>query len=61
MDLSHEDIVTKMLSNREIINANYDELNTKMYSTNPMYDLTHYLKTAKPEPSKWGEKYLFVN
>ena len=60
MELSHEDIVTRLLSKREIINTNLYELNTKMYSTNPLYDLTHFLKTAKPEPSRWGEKYKFV-
>lgn len=59
MELSHEDIVTRMLSKREILNGRSIE-NTKMYSTNPTYDLTHYLKTAKPEPSRWGDKYKFV-
>ena len=58
MELSHEDIVTRILSNREILHCDYDE--SVMYSTNPRYDLTHYLKTAKPEPSRWGIKYVFV-
>ena len=59
MNLSQEDIVTRLLSKREILRRkNYEE--SVMYSINPRYDLTHYLKTAKPEPSRWGEKYVFV-
>ena len=62
MKLSQEDIVTKILSDDEILKVNYveDELNKCMYSTNPLYDLNHFLKTASKEPSRWGEKYVFV-
>lgn len=59
MKLSQEDVVTKMLSDREILSSNID-LHTKMYATNPAYDLTHFLNTYEPEPSRWGEKYKFV-
>ena len=59
MELSHEDIVTRMLSKREILEAN-SGMGKKIYSTNPAYDLSLYLKTAKPEPSRWGAKYKFV-
>ena len=62
MELSQEDIVTNLLSKREIIRINFkdDISNEKMLSTNPIYDLTLFLKTAGPEPSRWGSKYIFV-
>ena len=62
MKLLHEDAVTNLLSKREIIRINFRDniLNEKMLSANPVYDLTHFLKTAGPEPSRWGEKYMFV-
>ena len=62
MELSHEDTVTNLLSKREILRINFEDdiLSEKMLSANPVYDLTHFLKTAGPEPSKWGEKYMFV-
>ena len=59
MELSHEDIVTRILSKREILNGNKLD-NTKMYSTVPIYDLTHYLNNYEPEPNRWGVKYKFV-
>ena len=59
MKLSHEDTVTRMLSRGEILDITQDEEHY-MFTTNPLYDLTHYLKTNKPELSRWGEKYVFV-
>ena len=62
MGITHEDIVTRILSKCEIINVNFqdDDLKEKMFVSNPLYDLTHFLKTAGPEPSRWGAKYIFV-
>ena len=58
MELTSEDIVTNILTNREILKRN-DSLESQ-YSTNPNYDLTNYLNTKKPEPSRFGAKYIFV-
>ena len=58
MELSHEDIVTRLLSKREILEHN-NNIN-KLYSTNPAYDLNLYLKNKKTEPSRFGDKYIFV-
>ena len=62
MELSHEDIVTNLLSKREILRINFknDILNEKMLSTNPIYDLNLFLNTSASEPSQWGEKYIFI-
>ena len=62
MELTHEDIVTKILSDGEIIKVDYtnDELTSQMYTTNPTYDLGNFLKTAPKEVNRWDDKYLFV-
>jgi hypothetical protein len=62
MEQTNEDIVTKLLSNHEILQRDYVEEmfdGKKTYETNPEYDLSHFLKTNKPEP-KYTDKYLFV-
>ncbi len=63
MGLTSEDVVTDILINREILKREdspdiYD--NKSQYSTNPNYDLTRYLNNKKPEPSRFGAKYIFV-
>ena len=62
MELSHEDIVTKILSDGEIIKVDFtnDELNSQMYMSYPSYDLGGFLKTAPKEVNRWDDKYLFV-
>ena len=66
MELSHEDIVTMLLSKREIIGIDgefYDEDNNRinpLFNSAPRYDLTFYLKNAPKEPSRGGDKYMFV-
>lgn len=63
MELTQEQIVTKILSNSEILKRDYVEemfSPPKNYQTNPKYDLTDYLITNKPEPKRFDEKYLFV-
>lgn len=59
MVYSHEDIVTKLLSSNEILQPDRLDYN-KTNSTNPIYDLTLFLQTSKIEPSRFGEKYIFV-
>ena len=59
MKLSQEDIVTRILSRNEIIDINSVNVH-KTFATNPLYDLSHYLENVKPEPSRWGDKYMFV-
>ena len=53
--MNQEEIVTKLLSSKEIINGKEN----KLFSTNPMYNLGEFLK--KPQPSSYGEKYVFIN
>ena len=62
MKLSQEDIVTRILSDSEILKVNYEDdvLNSKMYASNPIYDLNTFLNKVKDQPSKWGDKYVFV-
>ena len=66
MELSHEDIVTRLLSKREIIGSDgefYDKDNNRicpLFISVPEYDLSFYLKNAPKEPSRWGDKYMFV-
>ena len=63
MSLTNEDIVTDILINREILKRDESaELlsGRHHYSTNPKYDLTRYLSTKNPEPSRFGAKYIFV-
>ena len=66
MELSHEEVVTRLLSKREIIGTDgefYDKDNNRMsplFVSSPDYDLTFQLKNAPKEPSRWGNKYIFV-
>lgn len=56
MELTSEEIVTKLLSTNAIIKRkrNY------AFVTEPDYDLGDYLDKVKSIPSPYGEKYLFV-
>ena len=66
MKSAHEDIVTKLLSNREIIGSDGELFDREyrrvdpIYSTPVKYDLNNYMKTAPKELSRWGDKYMFV-
>ena len=62
-ELSNEDLVTKILSDREILmRADAPDVfeSGAKYATNPNYNLSDYLKNPKREISRYGEKYLFV-
>ncbi len=56
MELTSEQIVTKLLSNNAILSKR----RTYAFVTQPSYDLGDYLIKAKNTPSSFGEKYLFV-
>ena len=56
MELTNEDIVTRMLSEHEILQSGKRDI----FISHPKYDLNLYMKTYVPEPSRFGEKYIFV-
>ena len=65
MIMSNEDIVTNILSKREILKKQdvQDEVLNRSYSSAPIeYDLSLYIKTRKnkPEPGRFGIRYIFV-
>lgn len=57
MVLVSEEVVAKILSEKEIVNPNKI---SKPWSGNPKYNLGNYLKGVKSEPSPWGDKYIFI-
>ncbi len=56
MELTSEEIVTKILSKNEIIQKK-DNANL---ITNPIYNLGEFLENVKNSPSPYGEKYIFI-
>ena len=65
MSLSSEDVVTDILTKREIIKRqdSPDAFDNSVYASNPQYDLSLYIKHKKKEPKeigRFGIKYLFV-
>ena len=56
MELTSEEIVTKLLSTNAIIKRK----RSYAFVTEPNYDLSDYLDKLKSMPSQYGEKYLFV-
>lgn len=59
-DLTNEDIVTTILTDREILKRPDIQDSNDIYATNPTYDLSSYLRTKKKEPGRFGPKYIFV-
>lgn len=58
-----EKIVTKLLSNQEIIMRNYaDEVldGNMCYKSYPKYDLAHFMSECELSPNRFDDKYLFV-
>ncbi len=56
MELTNEQIVTRILSEHSI-------LKKKIISSNmtvPDYDLGNFLKKYESYPSQYGEKYIFI-
>lgn len=65
MENSNEDIVTDILTKREILKKqdSPEVFENAVYASNPQYDLSLYIKHKKEEPreiSRFGNKYLFV-
>ena len=64
MGLTSEDIVTQLLSQHEILGVGMSSFglqeHTPIYTTESKYDLSGFLSSAKPEPGRFGEKYIFV-
>lgn len=65
MGFSSENVVTDILTKREIlkIQDNPDVYENTKYSSNPIeYDLSLYIKTRKnkPERNRFDSRYLFV-
>lgn len=57
MELTNEDIVTKLLSSNEILHI---KKNNNMFISNPICNLGEFLKDIKDPPSPYEEKYLFI-
>ena len=63
MKLPISDFLDRYDADKEIIRRqDSPELfeNTPHYSTNPLYDLTHFMNTKTPELSQFGNRYIFV-
>lgn len=56
MESTTEQIVTKLLSSKEILNIK----NKGAYITNPDYNLGEFLNNVKEEPSPYEDKYVFI-
>lgn len=65
MSLSSEDVVTNILTGKEILKRldAPNGIENSKYSSNPVeYDLSLYIKTRKhkPEIGRFGSRYIFV-
>lgn len=56
MELTSEEIVTRLLSSNEILHVK----NNKTLISEPLYNLGVFLKNVKDMPSPYGEKYVFI-
>ncbi len=56
MELTSEEIVTKLLSSNEILHVK----NNKAFISEPLYNLGEFLKNVKDMPSPYGDKYVFI-
>ena len=56
MELTNEEIVTRLLSSNEILHVK----NNKASISEPLYNLGEFLKNIKDMPSPYGEKYVFI-
>ncbi len=54
--MNQEEIVTKLLSSKEIIRVKEN----KLFATSPMYNLGEFLNKIKSQPSPYGNKYVFI-
>ena len=56
MELTNEEIVTKLLSANEVLRVKKN----MGFVTIPLFDLGDFLKNYKPEPSPYEGKYVFI-
>lgn len=56
MELTNEEIVTKLLSANQVLRVK----NNMSFVTTPLYDLGDFLKNYKLEPSPYEGKYVFI-
>ncbi len=56
MELTSEEIVTKLLSSNEILHVK----NNNTFISEPLYNLGEFLKNVKDMPSPYGDKYVFI-
>ena len=56
MELTNEEIVTKLLSSSEILQVK----NNNKFITNTIYNLGEFLNNIKKEPSPYEGKYIFI-
>ncbi len=57
LELTNEEIVTRILSENEILRAQKESFRPR-YKSN--FDLGSYLEKIKHTPSRFGAKYVFV-
>lgn len=55
MELTNEEIVTRLLSAKEIL-----RVKNQPFITDSVYNLGDFLKKIKELPSPYGEKYIFI-
>ncbi len=56
MELTSEEIVTKLLSSNEILHVK----NNNTFISEPLYNLGEFLNNVKDMPSPYGDKYVFI-
>ena len=56
MELTNEEIVTKLLSSNEILHVK----NNNTFISEPLYNLGEFFKNVKDMPSPYGDKYVFI-
>ena len=54
--MESEEIVTRILTKREILNKKRFGL----FTTNPNYNLGDFLKTTPPEPNPYDSRFVFI-
>ena len=56
MELTNEQVVTKILSENSILKEKINSFDITL----PRYNLGNFLKKYKNSPSPYGEKYIFI-
>lgn len=56
MELTSEEVVTRLLSSKEILHIN----KKNVFASNPAYNLGKFIENIKNAPSPYGAKYVFI-